>query len=43
MGASLTIPFKNKKIIHGAWQQIVFIELDTSPRIRNLNVQLVGE
>ena len=43
MGASLTIPFKNKKIIHGTWQQIVFIELDTSPRIRNLNVQLVGE
>ena len=43
MGASLTIPFQNKKIIHGTWQQIVFIELDTNPRSRNLIVQLVGE
>ena len=43
MGASLTIPFQNKKIIHGTWQQIVFIELDTNARNRNIIVQLVGE
>ena len=43
MGASITIPFQNKKIIHGTWQQIIFMELDTSPRTRNLIVQLVGE
>ncbi|UCB59174.1 MAG: YjbQ family protein [Thermoplasmatales archaeon] len=43
MGASLTIPFQNNRIIHGTWQQIVFIELDTSARSRILIVQLVGE
>ena len=43
MGASLTIPFQDKRIIHGTWQQIVFIELDTSARNRNIIVQLVGE
>ena len=43
MGASLTIPFQKKKIIHGTWQQLIFIELDTQPRRRNIIVQLVGE
>jgi len=43
MGASLTLPFQNGKIIHGTWQQIVFIELDTRARNRELIVQLVGE
>ncbi len=43
MGASLTLPFQNGRIIHGTWQQLVFIELDTRKRNRNLIVQLVGE
>lgn len=43
MGPSITIPIKNKKIIHGTWQQIVFIELDTRKRNRNIIVQIVGE
>jgi len=43
MGPSLTVPFQNKKIIHGTWQQIVFIELDTRCRKRKVIVQLVGE
>ena len=43
MGPSITIPVKNGKLIHGTWQQIVFVELDTRPRKRNLNVQIVGE
>lgn len=43
MGASLTVPFQNKKIIHGTWQQLIFIELDTQSRRRNIIVQLVGE
>jgi secondary thiamine-phosphate synthase enzyme len=43
MGASLTVPFQNKKILHGTWQQLVFIELDTQQRRRSLIVQLVGE
>ena len=43
IGASLIVPFQNKKIVHGTWQQLVFIELDTRPRRRNIIVQLVGE
>jgi len=43
MGPSITIPIKNGKIIHGTWQQIVFVELDTSPRNRNLIVEIIGE
>jgi secondary thiamine-phosphate synthase enzyme len=43
MGPSLTVPFQNKKILHGTWQQLVFIELDTQGRRRNIIVQLVGE
>ena len=43
MGASLTVPFQNKEIIHGSWQQLIFIELDTQSRRRNIIVQLVGE
>jgi len=43
MGPSITVPFVDGKLIHGTWQQIVFIELDTRPRKRNIIVQIVGE
>jgi len=43
IGPSITIPIKEKKLMHGTWQQIVFIELDTSPRQRNIIVQIIGE
>ena len=37
------LPFRDGKIIHGTWQQIVFVELDTRPRNRRISVQIVGE
>jgi secondary thiamine-phosphate synthase enzyme len=43
MGPGITLPIKNGKLIHGKWQQIVFVELDTRPRNRNIIVQIVGE
>jgi len=43
MGPGITIPIRNGKLIHGTWQQIVFIELDTRSRNRNLIVQIIGE
>jgi len=43
MGPSITLPIKNGKLLHGAWQQIVFVELDTRPRNRNLIVEIVGD
>lgn len=43
MGPSLTIPIKNGTLLHGTWQQVVFVELDTRSRDRNIIVQIVGE
>jgi len=43
MGPSTTFPIKNGKVVHGTWQQIVFVEFDTRPRDRRIVVQIVGE
>jgi secondary thiamine-phosphate synthase enzyme len=43
IGPSITIPINEKRLLHGTWQQVAFIELDTSPRKRNIAVQIVGE
>ncbi len=43
VGPSLTIPFKDGSLLLGTWQQIVFIELDTRGRSRNLILQIIGE
>lgn len=43
VGPSLTVPFKDKKLILGTWQQIVFLELDNSARSRHVVVQMVGD
>ena len=43
IGPSLTIPFTNGKLLLGTWQQIVFVELDTRSRERNLILQVIGE
>jgi len=43
MGPSTTLPIKHGKLVHGTWQQVVFVELDTRPRQRNVIVQIVGE
>lgn len=43
MGPSVTVPFHQGKLVHGTWQQIVFIDFDTRPRDRRIIVQLVGE
>lgn len=43
VGPSLSIPFANKELTLGTWQQIVLIELDTRGRERSLIIQLIGE
>ena len=43
VGPSLTIPFANKRLILGTWQQIIFLEFDNKPHHRKLAVQLMGE
>ena len=43
IGPSLTIPFKDRNLILGTWQQIVFFELDTRSRERTITIQMIGE
>jgi secondary thiamine-phosphate synthase enzyme len=40
---SVAIPFSNKTLMLGTWQQLVFIELDVRPRNRTIVVQLMGD
>lgn len=43
LGASLTIPFVEKRLTLGTWQQIVFIDFDNRPRSREMVLQIMGE
>lgn len=43
IGPSLTIPFVDKELCLGTWQQVVFLELDTRGRNRELVLQIMGE
>ncbi len=40
---SVAIPFSDKTLMLGTWQQLVFIELDVRPRNRTIVVQLMGD
>lgn len=43
LGASLTVPFENKNLILGTWQQIVVVDFDNRSRSRQVILQLMGE
>lgn len=43
LGPSLTVPFRNGRLLLGTWQQITFIDFDNRPRRRELIVQVLGE
>ena len=43
IGPSLTVPFKNGRLMLGVWQQIVVLEMDTRGRERNIVLQMIGE
>jgi secondary thiamine-phosphate synthase enzyme len=43
LGPSLTVPFKDGRLLLGAWQQIVLIDFDNRPRRRDVVVQMSGE
>jgi len=40
---SLTIPFVNRELILGTWQQCIVIDFDNKPRQRNVVFQFIGE
>ena len=43
LGASLTVPFVNKRLTLGTWQQIVFVDFDNRARSRKIAIQILGE
>ena len=43
LSASLVIPFNDKRLFLGTWQQIVLVDFDNRPRSRELVVQIMGE
>lgn len=42
-GTSFTVPFVNKKLLLGTWQQIILIDFDNRQRSREIIVQLNGK
>jgi len=43
LSASLTVPFTNKRMALGTWQQIVYVDFDNRPRSREILLQIIGE
>ncbi len=43
LGPSLTVPFVNRKLTLGTWQQIVLVDFDNRPRSREIVLQIMGE
>jgi len=43
LGASLVVPFTEKRLTLGTWQQIVLVDFDNRPRSRQIVVQVAGE
>lgn len=43
LACSLTIPFNDKRMTLGTWQQIVYVDFDNRPRSREIVVQIIGE
>lgn len=42
-GCSQTIPFADKNLLLGTWQQVVLIDFDERPRTRKVIFQFIGE
>lgn len=43
VGPSLTVPFVEKELTLGTWQQIVYINFDRIERVRKIVLQIIGE
>lgn len=43
LGPSLTVPFANKRMALGTWQQIVLVDFDNRSRSREIVLQIMGE
>ena len=43
LGASLQVPFSDKRLLTGTWQQIILVDFDNRPRRRKVILQFIGE
>lgn len=43
LGPSLVVPFQDRHLLLGTWQQIVLIDFDNRPRSRQVILQFTGE
>ena len=43
LGPSIAVPFADRALVLGTWQQIMLVEFDTRPRKREVVFQIVGE
>lgn len=43
LGASQVIPFNDKRLSLGTWQQLVVVDFDHRPRSRQVLLQIMGE
>jgi secondary thiamine-phosphate synthase enzyme len=43
LGPSLTVPFMERTLLLGRWQQIIFVDFDIRARSRRVIVQVMGE
>jgi secondary thiamine-phosphate synthase enzyme len=41
--AALTVPFSDRRLLLGTWQQIVLVDFDNRPRRRRVILQFLGE
>jgi secondary thiamine-phosphate synthase enzyme len=43
LGGSLVVPFKDRRLTLGTWQQIVLVDFDNRPRSRQIILQIMGD
>ncbi|MFH0800786.1 MAG: secondary thiamine-phosphate synthase enzyme YjbQ [bacterium] len=43
LGPSLSVPFNDRRLNLGTWQQIVLVDFDNRPRSRKVICQIIGE
>ncbi|HEX2906364.1 MAG TPA: secondary thiamine-phosphate synthase enzyme YjbQ [Phototrophicaceae bacterium] len=43
LGASLTVPFAEGRLLLGTWQQIILVDFDNRSRTRQVVTQVMGE
>ncbi len=42
-GPGITVPFTERRLMLGTWQQIVLMDFDTRPRDREIILQIMGD